>query len=802
MSVEKRATIKVTAKTDQAAQEFDKLSRSQQKAAASLQKYIDTARKQNAADRMAGFDKATAAADKNGASLGVVAGGLGKLVKSGGAAGAALAGVVAAGWAGHAMATSLADKTMELTGVFQNLPFALDAARTATRGLIDDFELARSANTLVSFGVVKTGQEFADLAGAAQALGQKLGIGTQSAMESLSAALGRNSKLMLDNLGIILNETQAQERYAKSLGKVASRLTEEEKGQAFRIEAMKAIKAAAAGVKVNTDGAAASMQRFNVELANMRDRALGAERPTTSLRDGIAQLTATERKLIGESHIYGASLNQVRDRLRELGVAHDDLTHAFAPYQRLLKEITKSEEDYARSVEGRREVMMNVAGLVKNLNMEFGKAVRGEELKNIERELALLGDNAKARKSVNDLLTKKAEITAYSLQLEGKIDEAEKVRFDEEIRQLRLLSESTNTRRSGIRGLTEAQREFNRELEKARGIQIQRDGSDSREFAAEMDLAKQQQIARGFAEFRRSQVVDAATAEQRKNQSLLEVKLQGFELERAAGVDPWSIAERETSARLAMLDAQRLYIDETLSGQDRLIAHEELAAERRGVLHSLELARIAKEQRAREIQRQRFAVVGNAVGAIHSGIAAAAIRGAFQQGQSAKQAVKHFASAKAQEMTIVGATELIQAGVAATMFNYPLAAQHLANSAAGFGQAAILGATYGALGGGRGGGGGGGGFGGSAFGLGSTGGMGGASGGTGETTQIGKGPPISRQYTTASVPTPPPSSGPLRTRGGPTIQANFYSITGGDRDQQVKELRYLLARSEREEGNA
>src|SRR5678816_2493538 len=156
MSTEKRANIRVTAKTDQAAGEFEKLAKAQQKAAASLQNYVESARKQNAANRLQGFDQASAQVQKSDnilAQFNRTAGAGAPILKALGATVAA----GAAAWTAYSQAiVPAAQKSMELQGVFGNLAVSIEPARAATQGLISDFQLAKSANTLVSFGVVKT----------------------------------------------------------------------------------------------------------------------------------------------------------------------------------------------------------------------------------------------------------------------------------------------------------------------------------------------------------------------------------------------------------------------------------------------------------------------------------------------------------------------------------------------------------------------------------------------------------------------------------------------------------------------
>ena len=90
-------------------------------------------------------------------------------------------------------------------------------------------------------GIVKSDDEMAQLFDTAQRLGQALGIDTARSIHSLVTGIGRQSRLMLDNLGIIVDTKKANEDYAESLGKSVSQLTEQE--QKLALEAVRGSKA-------------------------------------------------------------------------------------------------------------------------------------------------------------------------------------------------------------------------------------------------------------------------------------------------------------------------------------------------------------------------------------------------------------------------------------------------------------------------------------------------------------------------------------------------------------------------------
>lgn len=154
--------------------------------------------------------------------------------------------------------------TGDLTGSLAKL-------RAASRGLISDFELMAGFNRALTLGAADTVEQFGELTEVALTLGRALGVDAAFAMESLSLGIGRQSRLFLDNLGLIVRLEQAYEDYAKEIGVATSELTEQEKAIGFRNAAMDAAREKIAQLGGIEENAADSVTRFKVALKNARD---------------------------------------------------------------------------------------------------------------------------------------------------------------------------------------------------------------------------------------------------------------------------------------------------------------------------------------------------------------------------------------------------------------------------------------------------------------------------------------------------------------------------------------------------
>ena len=127
-----------------------------------------------------------------------------------------------------------------LQGSAGNATVAINKLRAATNNTISDFDLFQQANNAMILGITKNSDVMSEMFDVAQRLGRALGKDTKFSVESLITGIGRQSRLMLDNIGIIVKVEQANKKMAVSLGVSVDKLTESQKKQAFLNATMEA----------------------------------------------------------------------------------------------------------------------------------------------------------------------------------------------------------------------------------------------------------------------------------------------------------------------------------------------------------------------------------------------------------------------------------------------------------------------------------------------------------------------------------------------------------------------------------
>ncbi|MBK8720687.1 MAG: hypothetical protein IPN32_39180 [Deltaproteobacteria bacterium] len=632
--------------TGKAKTKADELTAAQKKQAQEMEQ--NRARVDNARDRISAFGQAMDKAMSQAKSMTSSVGGFGSAISA--LKGPVLAGVgVIAGLA--VAADSVSRESLKVQAVFRNLPFALGPARQATAGLVDDLTLATKANQASSLGVAQNAEEFAKLSRAAQALGQKLGTSTEDAFESLVAAVGRGSSAMLDNLGIVVKQEQAQEQYAQKLGKATSELTKSEQAEAFRKVALEKIFAAADQVTVVTDGAAAATQRYRVELENLKTSALGGSERVISLAEGMAQLSRTEIEGARDIGQYGATVEKLKDRLHALGVEYSAMPKTIADWR---WELSKAHSDLvtasiaadqaANSMSAFRTQLDNVRKARKSDDDINALASRAGDLRQLEDQIAF--DMARGV-SVSAALTEQTKIRVEFLEREGKHEEAVALLRADEVR-----------------------------LIQERGAALRKNAATKREelsleeqlFKAELARAKAKggtlTDASQAGAFDRSRAANDAIDQARKD-------LVGSQLERTPKKSALDI-ERE---KIALLQEAR-----------------EAAAARSKALHDAEMAR----QKALQDRAER---AGVAVGDSLASIAQASLQAGDLSARGFRRVLAEWGKAESLKLASIAISEAVQALVSAATYNFAAAAMHGAAAAqAGLGAAAIL-ALTGAVGG-------------------------------------------------------------------------------------------------------
>jgi hypothetical protein len=184
-------------------------------------------------------------------------------------------------------ATQAVTSGMELAAEFQSLNSSFNAMKTnlgatdlsleklqkAVKGTVAKTDLLAAANKSMSLGVPT--EKMDELFASAMRLGRVMGIDTLSAVDSLATGIGRQSKMILDNLGVVFDAETAYVWYSNKIGVNTSELTDNQKKLAWQEYAMLQVTKRAEDLGdveddmvTKQEQMSASMKDFNTDLGN------------------------------------------------------------------------------------------------------------------------------------------------------------------------------------------------------------------------------------------------------------------------------------------------------------------------------------------------------------------------------------------------------------------------------------------------------------------------------------------------------------------------------------------------------
>ena len=222
--------------------------------------------------------------------------------------------------------TSLKDSFDDLTTSANFSTDSFEKLAEATDGTISKMDLYKQANNALLLGIFDSSDQMAEMFDIAQRLGKALGQDTVMSIESLVTGLGRQSKLMLDNLGIVFSVEKAYKEYAKEVGKTVEELTDAERKQAFTNKAIKEAKGLVSDLSEETFTLADAINLWSASITNL-------------LTDSLPNFLEWLFKAAPAMDVVDKKFQQLNDSQDLLKESTEDLTNAEVEYMDIMAKI-------------------------------------------------------------------------------------------------------------------------------------------------------------------------------------------------------------------------------------------------------------------------------------------------------------------------------------------------------------------------------------------------------------------------------------------------------------------------------
>lgn len=270
--------------------------------------------------------------------------------------------------------------------------------KKASRGMVSDLDLVNSANRALALGIRKN--QLPELMAVATARAKIFGRTTTEAFDDITIGIGRQSRMILDNLGIIIDLDRAYTEYAESIGKTKDALTEMEKKQALTNKILE--------------------DSFWLVRAN----SLMIETHSEQLQ----RWTASVKDLTRESGGLLLNLNDFLVLLQALQFGISPITEDFLPA--FMRKTNKTSIEITKLSENIKEANEELRGLKSNLLGVMEVRFLGEAKKNVE----IAEKEAEINRLELDLLDAQGrEEEKLRKQLEEKRNELERLRLEREV---------------------------------------------------------------------------------------------------------------------------------------------------------------------------------------------------------------------------------------------------------------------------------------------------------------------------------------------------------------------------------
>tara|TARA_Y100001963_G_scaffold122470_1_gene171761 strand:+ start:3326 stop:5050 length:1725 start_codon:yes stop_codon:yes gene_type:complete len=225
----------------------------------------------------------------------------------------------------------------------------------ALNGTADRLTVMEQANNAMLLGIVESDDQMAEMFDTAQRLAQAVGKDATFGIESLVTGLGRQSKLMLDNLGIMVDVDKANREYAEALGKTASQLTEAERKQAFINKALSEGKRLVELTGEETITASQKFDQFSTSMTNFKET-VGVALVESGVIDSLTNfMTKTVEAVTALAGLENAEKNQseaMKDMNEKIGNYQNslsDLETTLFDLDVVYGNIASSEEEFGKS---------------------------------------------------------------------------------------------------------------------------------------------------------------------------------------------------------------------------------------------------------------------------------------------------------------------------------------------------------------------------------------------------------------------------------------------------------------------
>jgi hypothetical protein len=311
--------------------------------------------------------------------------------------------------------------------------------REASQRMASDFALVNAANRALALGIDRN--QLPELMQAATARSKVFGRTVEQAFDDITIGIGRQSRMILDNLGIILNLDETYAKFADQIGKTSDSLSEYERKQALTNEIIEKSQGLIRAQMYLEDTHSEKLQRLGAMWANLKERVGAFLIDTYDLVTAVKQANPEIEK-------QASNLKQLSDELQRVNQEHEALR--------------KSIEDITNvKLVGESERLRDLAKLNEEITRRRLQALdttSDKEKKRIEEGL----EGLYQIRDKLELEQQLAEQTKESAQSELKYEDAIQAKLE---LTMKAFNEMVELKKKGLREIGDLQVDLNQKMQ-------------------------------------------------------------------------------------------------------------------------------------------------------------------------------------------------------------------------------------------------------------------------------------------------------------------------------------------------
>lgn len=330
--------------------------------------------------------------------------------------------------------------------------------REASRGTISDLELMTKTNQAMILLGKESVKDIPKLIKIARASAKATGENVNFLFDSIVLGLGRSSKMILDNLGIVFSAEKANEKFALSIGTTASKLTEAQKKQAFFNATMKAGDKIMSQVGDATDLAGDAQARMTASIENaglelgkvflprwqkfvtLIGKAATASGGLITIIENLIRLGETVGTVL--ANIFISAVNAITLAISTLGAFFKALANGWKnpkkAFEGFLKDSKGSWDQFRRDEKGREDAFMDE---IENIWEDTEDKKTDSTKKGIRKRVEAA---IKASRAVKSLLKSEVDFFRDKASVTVTMFDAMTTRLNQNVETLRQKAEETN----------------------------------------------------------------------------------------------------------------------------------------------------------------------------------------------------------------------------------------------------------------------------------------------------------------------------------------------------------------------